>query len=90
MVKQFDGKSYWTKKTYWIGSRLQRSQEEFLNETLDEYMIEYHHLIDRVEALDKRIEEISYERRICREGAAVTMPDWNQDTYGTVFDRGNK
>lgn len=56
--KQFDGKSYWTKKHLdWI--KATAFQEEFLNETLDEYMIEYHHLIDRVEALDKRIEEIS-------------------------------
>lgn len=56
--KQFEGKSYWTKKHLdWI--KATAFQEEFLNETLDEYMIEYHHLIDRVEALDKRIEEIS-------------------------------
>ena len=52
--KQFDGKSYWTKKHLdWI--KVTKFQEELLNETLDEYMIEYHHLVDHGEALDKRI-----------------------------------
>lgn len=56
--KQFDGKSYWTQKHLdWINAITFR--EPILEETLNEYMIEYHHLCDRVKTLDKRIEEIS-------------------------------
>lgn len=56
--KHFDGKSYWTQKHMsWI--KAVSFDEPILNETLNEYMIEYHHLCDRVKVLDDRIEEIS-------------------------------
>ena len=34
-------------------------EDEILKETLDEYMVEYNHLDDRISRLDKRIEELS-------------------------------
>lgn len=56
--KLFDGKTYWTQRHLdWIKSTT--FNESLLKETLDEYMIEYYRLMDRVETLDKRIEEIS-------------------------------
>ena len=56
--KHYDDSSYWTgKHIKWINSV--HFEEELLNETLAEYMIEYYHLLDRVSKLDERIEEIS-------------------------------
>ena len=56
--KHYDDGSAWTgKHIRWINSV--KFEEEILQETLAEYMIEYHHLLDRVASLDKRIEEIS-------------------------------
>lgn len=56
--KHYDDSSYWTgKHIKWISSV--HFEEELLNETLAEYMIEYYHLLDRVSKLDERIEEIS-------------------------------
>ncbi|MBP1529328.1 MAG: IS110 family transposase [Erysipelotrichaceae bacterium] len=56
--KQYTDGSYWTgKHIKWISSV--KFEEELLNETLAEYMIEYYHLFDRVSKLDERIEEIS-------------------------------
>ena len=56
--KQYTDGSYWTgKHIKWINSV--SFEEELLNETLAEYMIEYYHLLDRVSKLDERIEEIS-------------------------------
>lgn len=56
--KSFDGKSYWTQKHLsWI--KQTTFNEPILKETLDEYMIEYSRLKERVETLDKRIEELS-------------------------------
>lgn len=56
--KQFEGKSYWTTKHIdWLKSL--PFDEPLLQETLDEYVIEYYHLVERVENLDKRIEEIA-------------------------------
>lgn len=55
--KQFDGKSFWTRKHIdWINTV--SFSEPLLQDTLKEYMIEYNHLCDRVETLDKQIEEI--------------------------------
>lgn len=56
--KQYTDGSYWTgKHIKWISSV--HFEEELLNETLAEYMIEYYHLTDRISRLDERIEEIS-------------------------------
>ena len=56
--KQFEGKSYWTRKHIdWINTV--SFSESLLQDTLKEYMIEYNHLCDRVETLDRQIEEIS-------------------------------
>ncbi len=56
--KQFEGKSYWTRKHIdWINTV--SFSEPLLQDTLKEYMIEYNHLCDRVETLDRQIEEIS-------------------------------
>lgn len=56
--KYYDGKSYWTQKHIkWLEDI--SFDEEILQETLEEYMIEYRHLSNRVERLDQRIEEIS-------------------------------
>ena len=56
--KQFEGKSFWTRKHIdWINTV--SFSEPLLQDTLKEYMIEYNHLCDRVETLDKQIEEIS-------------------------------
>ena len=60
--KQFDGKSYWTKKHLdWI--KATAFQEEFLNETLDEYMASYEEQEAKIERYDKRIEEIAEQTR---------------------------
>lgn len=56
--KHYDDSSYWTgKHIKWINSV--HFEEELLNETLAEYMIEYYRLVDRISKLDERIEEIS-------------------------------
>lgn len=56
--KHYGDGSYWTgKHIKWINSV--HFEEKLLNETLAEYMIEYHHLLDRIVCLDARIEEIS-------------------------------
>ena len=56
--KFYDGKSYWTQKHLdWI--RQTTFHDPLLREVLDEYMIEYSRLKERVETLDKRIEELS-------------------------------
>ena len=56
--KHYDDGSYFTgKHIKWINSV--EFDEPILHETLSEYMIEYHHLVDRVSRLDERIEEIS-------------------------------
>ena len=56
--KQFEGKSFWTRKHIdWINTV--SFSEPLLQDTLKEYMIEYNHLCDRVETLDRQIEEIS-------------------------------
>ena len=50
--------SYWTAKHIsWI--KKIKFDEPILQETLAEYMVEYFRLVDRVEKLDERIEEIS-------------------------------
>ena len=50
--------SYWTAKHIsWISNI--KFDEPILQETLAEYMVEYFRLVDRVEKLDERIEEIS-------------------------------
>ena len=56
--KQYDDGSYWTgKHIKWINSV--KFDEEILQETLAEYMVEYYHLVDRIATLETRIEEIS-------------------------------
>ena len=56
--KQYDDGSYWTgKHIRWISSV--KFDEEILQDTLAEYMIEYFHLTDRIATLDTKIEEIS-------------------------------
>ena len=49
---------YWTAKHIgWMKNLT--FEDEILKETLDEYMVEYNHLDDRISRLDKRIEELS-------------------------------
>jgi len=56
--RHYDGGSYWTgKHIKWINDI--KFEEDILQETLSEYMIEYHHLCDRILSFDTRIEEIS-------------------------------
>ena len=56
--KQFEGKTFWTRKHIdWINTV--SFSEPLLQDTLKEYMIEYNHLCNRVETLDRQIEEIS-------------------------------
>ena len=53
----YDG-SYWTDKhVSWINDLT--FDEPIIKETLDEYLIEYHHLDERVNKLDLRIEELA-------------------------------
>ena len=60
--KHYGEGSYWTgKHISWIKNI--QFEEEILNETLSEYMSEYYRLVEKVNALDKRIQEIS-EREI--------------------------
>jgi transposase len=52
-----DGKSYWTvKHLVWLKSL---KLGGLLQETLDEYLITYNYLIDKLHRLDQRIEELS-------------------------------
>ena len=54
----YDTKCYWTNKFFsWYKSLV--FDDELLKETLDEYFIEYYHLEDRLEKLDRRIEELA-------------------------------
>lgn len=56
----YDGKSYWTTSHInWIRSI--KFDEIVLQETLNEYFIEYEYLTNRVKKFDERIEEISKE-----------------------------
>ena len=56
--KHYGDGSHWTgKHIKWINEI--HFDEELLNETLAEYMIEYHRLLDRIVCLDARIEEMN-------------------------------
>ena len=57
----------YSESTYWTNKHIEyltsiTFEDELLKETLDEYMVEYNHLVDRISTFDKRIEEIA-----CRE-----------------------
>lgn len=59
---QFDGKSYWTQKHLdWLKS-IQFSNPLF-QETLQEYMLTYQNLTEKMARYDKRIEELSNTER---------------------------
>lgn len=59
----FDGKSYWTiKHMNWLKSL---EMDSLFRETLDEYMLTYEQLTDKIERLDARIEEIAEEDEYC-------------------------
>lgn len=59
--KHYTDGSNWTKKHIkWINEV--KFLDPLLKETLNEYMIEYFHLLDRVEKLDLKIEEIASEK----------------------------
>lgn len=61
--KQFEGKSFWTRKHIdWINTV--SFSEPLLQDTLKEYMIEYNHLCNRIETLDRQIEEISLKEKV--------------------------
>lgn len=54
----------YSESTYWTDKHLKyitslTFEDDLLKEALDEYMIEYNHLVDRVESFDRRIEEIA-------------------------------
>lgn len=50
--------TYWTNKHINFLSKIV-FEDELLKETLDEYMSEYNHLTDRINAFDRRIEELA-------------------------------
>lgn len=54
----YGGNSYWTNKHISFLSKIE-FEDELLKETLDEYMAEYNHLTDRIDAFDRRIEELA-------------------------------
>lgn len=55
----FDGRSYWTiKHMKWLKSL---DMDELFRETLDEYMLTYEQLKDKIDRLDERIEELATE-----------------------------
>ena len=56
--KQYDGKSYWTKRhLYWLEGL--DFGNGVLNEVLKEYLVLYYQAQEKVETYDKRIEELS-------------------------------
>jgi len=56
-----DGKNYWTgKHISWLKTL---KMDGILGETLDEYLITYAYLTDKIERLDKRIEELASGER---------------------------
>ena len=92
--------SYWSAKHIsWI-SKI-KFEEEILQETLAEYMVEYFRLVDRVEKLDERIEEIStkeiYVEKVNRLGCLlgikthtalsliVETSDFTRFTKGNIY-----
>ena len=57
--KQFDGKTYWTKRHEdWLHAL--NFDHAILNETLREYLAQYYTLSERVAVYDARIEELSH------------------------------
>lgn len=59
---QFDGSSYWTQKHLnWVENL--RFSNSIYQETLQEYMILYRDLSEKVATYDKRIEELSHSAR---------------------------
>ena len=54
----YGGNSYWINKHISFLSKIE-FEDELLKETLDEYMAEYYHLTDRIDAFDRRIEELA-------------------------------
>lgn len=55
----FDGRTYWTMKHMsWLKSL---EMDSLFRETLDEYMLTYEQLKDKIERLDQRIEEFAEE-----------------------------
>ena len=56
-----DGKNYWTKKNLaWLRSLQLKG---ITQEALDEYLVSYDYFINKLEHLDKRIEEIATDSR---------------------------
>ena len=55
----FDGRSYWTiKHIKWLKSL---EMDSLFRETLEEYLLTYEQLKDKIERLDERIEELALE-----------------------------
>ena len=56
-----------SKKSYWTGAHLKwiKSIElsRYLKETLDEYIIQYEYMVNKIERIDERIEEIASTER---------------------------
>ena len=92
--------SYWTAKhIFWI--KKIKFDEPILQETLAEYMVEYFRLVERVEQLDERIEEIStkeiYVEKVNRLGCflgikthtalslIVETSDFKRFTKGNIY-----
>ena len=56
-----DGKNYWTEKhVKWLKSL---KMGGVIQESLDEYLVTYDYLTDKIERLDKRIEELASDER---------------------------
>ena len=87
-----DGKSYWTKKHLkWLK---ELPLEEINKETLDSYLLSYETVSDRLEQMNRRIEEIAEKARLGNtvgalwglaeehqsgRGATYMMSRWNPD-----------
>ena len=83
--KHFDGKSYWTQKHIaWLGAL--QMKDEMLQETLTEYMLTYHHLSDKVDRYDKRIEELAQKESYSKESRRIQRcPYWWRLAISNVF-----
>ena len=75
--KQYDGKSYWTKRhLYWLEGL--DFGNGVLNEVLKEYLVLYYQAQEKVETYDKRIEELSrsetYREPVEKLGCFIGIP----------------
>ena len=66
----FDGKTYWTQKhIHWLESL--RLSNPLLQETLDEYLVAYRYLADKLKRFDNRIEELSKGERYAERASQL-------------------